>query len=918
MAEFSEIVSQTKVRDLIFAFERQSSSLASSDEGFARPRAKSTGNALTYKIFRQPKLEIHDISDIETELVKTETHLNYYEIYDKETHIAFQEQLFDIITGIVKIDGRGDERIAEKKKQFIEQAQKLAKVLNGKLPFDNQRKGTKKVYAAVVRKQDQYVAKTQEYPSEVNSSRSAEGTQSPVPSSVYVSSELENSNETVTQSDGVSQNSVVSPKSGAGEVDSSFLPSVKKLKAFFSFRRQPEDKPKVSTTVTRSRSMLWKTKYREERHSSATSHSEASNDLPEEIDETEEDTDSLTYNEPSKETQDFRVDVEEVKHNVSVLKLKNLFEGKSQDTSQGLEIFAKKQTDAIAIPYTEMNLGAFRLKRSLSGSYMNYVGLLNKVDLSKSVSDLSSRKEDELDDEESKPSGVHETPGPGTISDSVNGVVSIGTDIGQTTTDDKQVTKIEPENISEELNSPLISAKETSNLLVEDHSKLTASASATTSKKVQLLVSSIESRSQDSVAQTPQPKEPSISAPTNLTVHKLVSSIEKQHTTQVVEQPSEYSLYWDNTQTVNNVRDLFLESQNTNEMSSTVEHISETSNGIPGSVQVIEEPREYSLLSESETNSVANATSSIETSHPDSTTKETDASLIESSNQELRQSLSSSNHNVEDKVAIIEDCETQKPPVVEPSLESPPHSQDEVVNLVQEIVSSIESQSIGAQVEHSVHSQVSISHNVEHIVRLIERRVSENEGVLHTIERSEDGYLASRGLLDDSASGIQEAGRSRVNSAGQSEGATSESNDIESKKDSVSEKVENGGDFIDTNGNLSVAQVTTHSTELKSQTTTSTQHFHTSSHSVVGAAVVKNDHAERPEHIESSRTKENEDDVNANERRKIEYAASNDNIVIQGSYIENFKDLEEEIFKEADTLENVDEEFEKLLRENNE
>lgn len=69
----------------------------------------------------------------------------------------------------------------------------------------------------------------------------------------------------------------------------------------------------------------------------------------------------------------------------------------------GLGLITKKQTQLMSgfsLPYTEANLGAFRLKRTISGNYLNSTGLgvLRNVDIktkseiskSKSLSDLKS------------------------------------------------------------------------------------------------------------------------------------------------------------------------------------------------------------------------------------------------------------------------------------------------------------------------------------------------------------------------------------------------------------------------------------------------------------------------------------------------------------------------------------------------
>ncbi|KAJ8980980.1 hypothetical protein NQ317_013434 [Molorchus minor] len=87
---------------------------------------------------------------------------------------------------------------------------------------------------------------------------------------------------------------------------------------------------------------------------------------------------------------------EEVEEHVSVSKLRNLFERKSEESSKGIGVITDEndQDNKLvfsndSIPYTESNLSSVRLKRSVSGNYMNYVGLLNRVDLNKNSADLT-------------------------------------------------------------------------------------------------------------------------------------------------------------------------------------------------------------------------------------------------------------------------------------------------------------------------------------------------------------------------------------------------------------------------------------------------------------------------------------------------------------------------------------------------
>ncbi|XP_050302518.1 uncharacterized protein LOC126740504 isoform X3 [Anthonomus grandis grandis] len=394
MAETRED-SACKVRELIFAYERQNSELEPV-EFQGRKRAKSIGNALSYKLFREPDLDIHSMVDIEKELVRIEAHLNYYEVYEKETHVAFQEQLFNVLTTIVNIVPEDHESTILKKKELINETQKLARILNAKLPFGGNvsTKGLRRNYSSVLRKEEAVVTTT--------SQRS------------YLSASQSTINETFKSEDSLNStrdSDIFSPKvddsssmvEGPTKEEKSdtviqetkgYLPSVSRLKKFFSFRR--DERPTVNAvptthpSISRSQSLSVKSgKYVTKNYQNE--QVTVSNETIIPIISEEGKTDDVDIIK-SEESNEIKGDIH---HNISVSKLKNMFEDVKKDTDEGVGLLTKKQTelrtDFNILPYTEANLGALRLKRTISGNYMNFTGLLRKIDIQKKV-DLNKSK----------------------------------------------------------------------------------------------------------------------------------------------------------------------------------------------------------------------------------------------------------------------------------------------------------------------------------------------------------------------------------------------------------------------------------------------------------------------------------------------------------------------------------------------
>ncbi|KAL1497252.1 hypothetical protein ABEB36_008245 [Hypothenemus hampei] len=239
-----------KVKNLILAYESQSSCVNLHEEVHLeqRHRSKSIGNVLSYKMFRQPIVEIRNILDIEKELVKLEAHLTYYEVYEKESQVAFQEQLFDILKNIVSFDPEGRESTIQKKKDLIAETQKLARVLNAKLPFDaSTSKNIRRSYSSYSRREDlSNLQETRVSSTNLNNgfTKSEDSLDSPQISSLKP--------EDSTGEDDFNSPEISTEEKVYTHEETGLMPSVSKLKKFFSFRR--DEKPVIPSYAGVSRS----------------------------------------------------------------------------------------------------------------------------------------------------------------------------------------------------------------------------------------------------------------------------------------------------------------------------------------------------------------------------------------------------------------------------------------------------------------------------------------------------------------------------------------------------------------------------------------------------------------------------------------------------------------------------------------
>ncbi|XP_072381326.1 uncharacterized protein [Diabrotica undecimpunctata] len=124
-----EEVQSVSVRKLISAFENQTNS---PEATYFRPRTRSLGNILAKNVtVRESQFETLD--EISDALEVIQQQLQVYDTYNKGRHVAFQEELFNILTSIINIDN--DDPI--RARNLISTTKHLVSVLNNKLPSNN-------------------------------------------------------------------------------------------------------------------------------------------------------------------------------------------------------------------------------------------------------------------------------------------------------------------------------------------------------------------------------------------------------------------------------------------------------------------------------------------------------------------------------------------------------------------------------------------------------------------------------------------------------------------------------------------------------------------------------------------------------------------------------------------------------------
>lgn len=114
------------IRALISVYENKA---ANKESTYPRSRSGSVGNVLSKNVIVKEN-QIKTLGDVHNILESIEQRLNQYEIYNKEKHVSFQEELFNILTSIINIDNDDPEEA----KALITKTKNYVSFLNNKLP----------------------------------------------------------------------------------------------------------------------------------------------------------------------------------------------------------------------------------------------------------------------------------------------------------------------------------------------------------------------------------------------------------------------------------------------------------------------------------------------------------------------------------------------------------------------------------------------------------------------------------------------------------------------------------------------------------------------------------------------------------------------------------------------------------------
>lgn len=292
--------------------------------GFQRPRARSLGNVLGNNVTVRSH-NYHTLSDIQDALEEVEQNLSKYQIYNKRKHVEFQEALFTLLTSVINIEAETDDD-PTRKKQLISQTQKLVSILNQKLP------NSSTTSSFPTQNQTDYQVKTEEKKDIATKSNSQSLEQKEL-------------------------------------VENEYSVSVRSLKQNFQ-----------STAVLTLKSSEKQESIKQFKESNL-QRIESKHQV--DLSSTSDEVDVASTTPEQQES-------ERIEESISVSKLRGIFERKEKENRTGLELIIKPKTFQyqVHIPYTEESLGKYRFFRANSGQYMNEVGILNRVNVSKAKSTL--------------------------------------------------------------------------------------------------------------------------------------------------------------------------------------------------------------------------------------------------------------------------------------------------------------------------------------------------------------------------------------------------------------------------------------------------------------------------------------------------------------------------------------------------
>ncbi|XP_023015897.2 uncharacterized protein [Leptinotarsa decemlineata] len=315
MAENKEQPPSVRVRDLISAYESRTN--ASIRVEHLRPRAKSLGNILGKNVVVRTN-EVATLEDVETELDKFRVNLSKYTVYSKEKHVELQNQVFNILTSIGNIKSNDDDDLI-KRKNLTTITLGMVSSLNQKLPSNN---------APTERNMNKYVP-YDEFKEKSRKNQLERGQEQPSQNQILTTSEFSNFDLSDSEK-------IISDKSET---------SVKKLRKHFQSENEILPIPVSQNEKTQSQ----KEEYKTEHSLTLVSNDEQGvKDLDAETDTPDAVVEHTYQKKTEKET------------NLSVFKLRVLYEKKSEESSRGLSLIFKNDTSEnhrfrykVDIPYLE-------------------------------------------------------------------------------------------------------------------------------------------------------------------------------------------------------------------------------------------------------------------------------------------------------------------------------------------------------------------------------------------------------------------------------------------------------------------------------------------------------------------------------------------------------------------------------------
>ncbi|VEN49479.1 unnamed protein product [Callosobruchus maculatus] len=353
------------VRDLILCFEQKS---VGDSNNYHRKRSKSIGVINENTTVRCDDLQT--LKDVEEALAFTDSCMKNYFAYKKEKHVSFLEQLFNILTCAINIENE-TKKDREKKKHIISRTKKLLVFLHSKVPLP-----TPKKYEGA--NDISHNERSQDNDDVFITLKKGENLDVSV-------KELRSNFEVPNHANNKRQ----------------IIMSTPRVKTADNLHRAKEDSNNNDSLNSADESSI------EKEHISVTKlkanfepHQEIEPDIQSKKGEKETSPESpilIKSSSLNKREADSAYETDGSAYMVSVNKLKNLFEEKSERSSL-LKVVDESPKYKINLeqnmPYTDENLAFHRLKRAHSGYYLDYVNMIKMANLCKSVDRVDFNQSD--------------------------------------------------------------------------------------------------------------------------------------------------------------------------------------------------------------------------------------------------------------------------------------------------------------------------------------------------------------------------------------------------------------------------------------------------------------------------------------------------------------------------------------------